>query len=128
MSQQQWLQLHQSGTILECFWKLTQTNWMDLRGSTGVILTDVLWQLFMPGWLAGESTDIMCVHSTAGKPLCHMYDKMRKQIISITCIQNAYTMHVYRSTKHTWLDVVIAVGSETAGANPAEAERLAQGK
>ena len=49
-----------------------------------------------------------------------------------TKIKNAYIytyiMCSFRSTKCTWLDVVIAVGSETAGANPAEAERLAQGK
>ena len=51
---------------------------MDLRSSTGEIATDVLWQLFMPGWLAGESTDIVHVHSTAGKPFCHTYDEHKK--------------------------------------------------
>lgn len=33
----------------------------------------------------------------------------------------------YRSIKHTWKDVVIAMGSSTAGQNPAEAEIIAGG-
>ena len=62
----------------------------------------------------------------------HDSDCESAQYQCITKIKNAYIytyiMCSFRSTKCTWLNVVIAVGSETAGANPAEAERLAQGK
>ena len=46
-----------------------------------------------------------------------------------SCSSNLIPCHkYYRSTKHTWKNVVIAVGSNIAGQNPDGAEKLAKGK